>query len=227
MKPHRFRFSFPLTLVILVAIAVAGSGQTVDDAPRWRDTGDPLVPRVRITELGTDDQPVVLEAEVAAGEGGFSYTVDWNDGSEPETGRGEGGGLRLTHDFDLISSFAVRLAVSTDRGRAELAPLLVIVTDDDDVVPRLEWRLPPPVVRPGEPALVGWNITDASGLAFVSVVVQGPRGPLAKFDTAEGEYDLTGRPVGSYGIEVQTRDLDDDRPGDALGYMVTGAQDDS
>ena len=94
----------------------------------------------------------------------------------------------MTHDYDLISSFQVRLTVTLGERTSKLEPQLITVSDDDDDVPRLVWTLPSPVVRPGQRAVVGWSITDPSGLAFVSVVIQGPQGPLARFDTPQGEY---------------------------------------
>ena len=220
MNARRSLASIPLFLLLLLALYAGASAQTVDGPP-WRETGDPLVPRIRITELITDAQQAVLEAVVESQ--GFTYTVDWNDGAEPETGRGEGGRLRLSHDYDLISSFNVRLSVAAQGARASLPPLLVTVGDDDRDPPTVTWRLPPPVVRPGRTIVVGWKVEDASGLDYSLVVIVGPEGPLDSFDTAEGEYDLTGRGLGTFRIELRAQDDDRDRPGDQSGFMVIEA----
>lgn len=188
----------------------------------WVTTRDAVVTRVRLTPSILDSQRAVLEAQISRDGSPYSYTVDWGDDTKPESGRGTGRTLRLTHDYDVVSTFKVRLELRAERtGKvAQIEPLLVAVRDDDDTLPRLQWDLPKPVIRRGERAVVGWRITDASGLEYVSVVVQGPKGPIATLKTAEGRYDLTGREPGIYGFEVQTRDADRDRPGDALGFMV-------
>ena len=146
-------------------------------AQEWKQTGDPLIPRLRTAEFITDAEPAVLEAQVENGGAPYTYTVDWEDGSDPESGRSTASSLRLTHDYDLISSFQVRLTVTLGERTSKLEPLLITVSDDDDDVPRLVWNFPSPVVRQGQRAVVGWSITDPSGLAFVSVVIQGPRAP--------------------------------------------------
>lgn len=179
-----------------------------------------VVSSVQITESIVDSQLAVLQATVENDGAPYAFSVDWGDGSEPEVGIETESVLTLRHDFGFISTFRVTLEVRLEQQTARCEPLFVTVGDDDDSVPRLTWTLPPPVVRPGEPAVVGWSITDASELDYVSVVIQGPEGPIATFDTPQGSFDVSGRGLGVFGIEIQTRDRDLDRSGDALGFMV-------
>ncbi len=221
MKPM---LQCPIRGLLLVALGMAGaSWAQVAEGPPWRETGDRLVPRLRIAEVITDAELAVLEAVVENSGAPYAYTVDWEDGSEPETGRSSESPLRLSHDYDLISSFQVRLSVTLGGETSSLEPLLVTVGDDDPDPPTVTWRLPPPVVRPGQRAVVGWEVTDRSGLDYVVVVILGSKGPLVHFDTAEGEYDLTGRGLGTFRIELRAQDDDRDRPGDQAGFMVIEA----
>lgn len=222
------------SVALLTALAVGALspawGQTTADTQGWRETGNSIVPRVRISESILDSEPAVLEAVIQNAEQPYAHTVDWGDGTKPESGRQTAGQLRLTHDYDFISTFQVTLELRPadasgqypqgGEPSARVRPPVVIVSDDDDHGPKVDWKLPPPVVRLRQKAVVGWRITDKSGLAYVSVVIQGPEGRIAKFDTPEGEFDLTGRGLGNFAIEVQSRDTDRDRPGDDLGFMV-------
>ena len=63
-----------------------------------------------------------------------------------------------------------------------------------------------------------WALEDPSGLAFVTVNVQGPEGFITSFDTAQGSFDVSGRGLGVFNVEVRTADLDRDRPGDSAGF---------
>ncbi|MEK6279380.1 MAG: S8 family serine peptidase [Acidobacteriota bacterium] len=206
-----------------------GAPFTQKETDKWQATGDPVVPRLQLTRYILDSGQAVLEGVVRNNGAPYTYSVNWGDQSKLETGRQTNSNLKLTHRYAYISTFKVtvevRLAgdetvVHPGKQLAEQNPLLVTVSDDDDQLPRLVWDLPPSVIRSGQKAVVGWKITDASGIAFVSVVIQGPKGIIARFDTAEGKYDLTGLGPGQFGIEVQTRDADNDRPGDSLGFML-------
>lgn len=221
----------PVLLVVLIAgVPRPGLSQSTPRPGEWVETGEAAVPRVRITPSILDSERAVLEATVQSSGAPYLYTVNWNDGTEPESGQGTEGTLRLTHDYDFISTFQVTLEIRPGGSTGQypevggpavrVRPPVVIVSDDDDGLPRVEWKLPPPVVRPGQKAVVGWRITDESGLAYVTIGIQGPKGPIAYFETAEGEFDLTGRGLGNFGVEVQTRDADQDRPGDDLGFMI-------
>src|SRR5215207_9686776 len=108
----RTRWSLPFVhLLIVVGLPAAGLGQTVGEPPGWRETGDRIVPRVRFAELILDSQPAVLEAIVQNNQAPYTYTVDWDDGTKPESGRSTESQLRLTHDYDFISTFQVTLEV--------------------------------------------------------------------------------------------------------------------
>lgn len=184
-------------------------------------TDNPLLPRVRLTADIFDSQPAVLEVVVASGKDPYRYSVDWGDGSRPEAGRRQAGSpLRLAHDYDVISTFRVVVKVTAGQRTATVEAGLVTVRDDDVDPPKIEWSLPPPVVRPGDRAVIGWKITDASGVDYVVVTVQGPDGPLERFDKPEGRFDITGRGLGVFAFEVRARDADGDRPSDAAGYML-------
>ena len=87
----------------------------------------------------------MLEAQVENGGAPYTYTVDWEDGSEPESGRSTASSLELSHDYDLISSFQVRLTVTLGERDVRLEPLLVTVGDDDD--DRAAAGLEPPAAR--------------------------------------------------------------------------------
>jgi hypothetical protein len=210
------------SLLLLGGVALAPSfafAQRTDDGG-WKLTDNPLVPRVRLTADILDSQPAVLEVSVESGKDPYRYSVDWGDGGRPETGRRQGGPLRLTHDYDRISTFRIVVKVSAGGRTATVDAGLVTVRDDDVEPPNIEWSLPPPVVRPGERAVVGWRISDASGLQYVVVTVQGPNGPLERMEKPEGTFDITGRGLGIFGFEVRTGDADHDRPGDEAGYMI-------
>ena len=204
-----------LTLLVVSLLAGATAGQAQQPPPC-----DGLASTIQITESIRDSERAVLQATVNNAGAPYAFTVNWGDGSAPETGLETESQLVLRHEYDLISQLAVVLELRLANRTGRCAPLIVSVSDDDDQVPRLTWTLPPPVVRPGQPAVVGWSITDESGLDYVSVVVQGPQGPIARFDTPTGSFDVSGRGLGVFGFEVQTRDKDLDRPGDALGFMV-------
>lgn len=220
MGTRGVRRSIETLFVLALALPAATPAQTVDGAP-WKETGDKRVPRVRASELVSDAQPAVLEAIVENGGAPYSYSVDWEDGSEPQTGRATEGRLYLTHDYDLISSFQVRLTVTLGETTILLEPLLVTVGDDDDHAPVVEWTLPPSVVRPGQPAVVGWKVTDKSGLDYAVVVVVGANGqPITHFEQAEGEVNLAGRGLGTFRVELRAQDADRDRPGDQAGFML-------
>ena len=206
-------------VAVLLAFALGSTstalGQTVDYGQGWRETENRLVPRVRLTAEILDSQPAVLEAEVKSDGAPYTYSVDWGDGSRPEPGRRHGEGvLRLTHDYNHIGTFQptleVRLAGEHPQGGepvARIRPPLVIVSDDDGHAPVVEWKLPPPVVRPGERAVIGWRVSDRSGLDYVVVVVVGSQGrPLAHFEKAEGEYDFTGLGLGVFRVELRAQD---------------------
>lgn len=196
--------------------------QTVDYGQGWRATGNGLVPRVRLAAEILDSQPAVLEAEVKSGGAPYTYSVGWGDGSRPEPGRRHTGGpLRLTHDYNKISTFRVVLQVRVDQQTTELEVGLLTVRDDDDDPPALEWTLPKPLLRPGEPAAFAWKISDASGLAFVVVDVDGPNGRIGHFEAPEGKVDITGHGLGAFVLQVRTADKDSDRPGDSLGYLIS------
>ena len=76
-------------LLVLAAGALGVSSTPLAEAQdEWKQTGDPLVPRLRIAASITDDEPAVLEAQVENGGAPYTYTVDWEDGSDPESGRG-------------------------------------------------------------------------------------------------------------------------------------------
>ena len=159
MKTRAAWCSVALFTALAVGALSPAQGQTTADTQGWRETGNSIVPRVRIAELILDSQPAVLEAVVQNAQQPYAYTVDWGDGTEPETGRQTAGLLRLNHDYNLISTFQVtlELRLADASGQypeggepvARVRPPVVIVTDDDNHGPRVEWKLPPPVVRPG------------------------------------------------------------------------------
>ncbi len=215
-------------LALLASFPCRGLSQTITRPVEWVETGSSVVPRVRITPLILDSEQAVLEAVVQNSGASYTYSVDWGDGSRPETGQGTASQLRLTHDYNLISTFQatleVRLAGEYPQGGepvARVRPPVVIVSDDDEHAPVVEWKLPPSVVRPGQRAVIGWQVSDRSGLDYVVVVVVGSQGrPLAHFEKAEGEYDFTGRGLGVFRVELRAQDNDRDRPSDQAGYML-------
>jgi hypothetical protein len=186
----------------------------------WQTTGDQLVPRVRVSEHVLDSQAAILEAEIGSEGASYTYTVEWGDGSEPQTGTSRNPNLRLSHRYVLLSMFRVRLSVELNERSARVEPPLIRVEDDDTRPPRLEWDLPAPVLRRGERAVIGWKISDPSGLDYVKIAIRSADGLIGSSLEPEGEYDFTSRGPGKYSVEVRTQDADRDRPGDELGFML-------
>ncbi len=215
------------TIVLLFGLSLAewGFSQAAQE-PRpgvlgeWRETGNDLVPRVRVSERVLDSEAAILEAEVRNDGSAYTYRVEWGDGGEPETGRSTSGTLRLTHRYVLLSTFRVRLSVEMGDRSAQVEPPLIAVQDDDTRPPLLQWSLPAPELRRGERAVIGWKISDPSGLDYVKIGIRSGDGLIGSSFAAEGEYDFTSLGPGKYSVEVRTQDADKDRPGDELGFML-------
>ena len=221
------RPSHRVGIPLLFALGLAGPGlcQPGQEPPsgqlgEWQETGNELVPRVRVSEHVFDSQAAVLEAEVRNNESRYSYTVQWGDGTESETGNSTNGTLRLSHSYVLLSTFRVRLSVELNDRSARVEPPMIAVEDDDTRPPLLEWDLPAPVLSRGERAVIGWKISDPSGLDYVKIGIRSADGLIGSSLEPQGEYDFTGLGPGKYSVEVRTQDADDDRPGDQLGFML-------
>ena len=180
-----------------------------------------LIGEARVPESVLDSESVTLHVVLENEGAEYEYAVDWGDDSPLDRGNGTERELTLAHDYRFISTFRITLEVRRSAAEEGEEPdrcdtLLVAVNDDDSHPPAVAWDLPD---SPDDPPVVGWHVTDPSGLAFVSVVVQGPEGPIAFFDSAEGRIDLSEHGLGVYRVEIQSRDLDLDRPDDDLGML--------
>jgi hypothetical protein len=94
--------------------------------PASGDAGQP----VTFTVSATDLSPAVLAA-------GFTYTIDWGDGSPPQTiaaAAGNGAGLTEAHVFSQPGSFTVQVTATDDTGLVSPATTTSIVIAEPPVV---------------------------------------------------------------------------------------------
>ena len=135
-----------LTLLVVSLLAGATAGQAQQPPPC-----DGLASTIQITESIRDSERAVLQATVNNAGAPYAFTVNWGDGSAPETGLETESQLVLRHEYDLISQLAVVLELRLANRTGRCAPLIVSVSDDDDQVPRLTWTLPPRWCAPASP----------------------------------------------------------------------------
>ncbi len=166
-----------------------------------------------------DNEKAFLDALILS-RGPYRYTVDWGDGTKPESGRRSGERLRLAHDYDLLGTFQVMLTVCPQgvaKDCPKVGPFEVTVSDDDSEGPSFKLEMPRGVVGEEASRRVSWEFTDASGLSAAELDVAAPGGYQEALRGASGAIDFGDRGPGGYSVLIKVVDADDDRPGDTAG----------
>lgn len=216
-----------MSTFLLATLTAVLPAQAQVQARRPPETG-----KLALTPAILDSQPARLAGDVSVPGGRYAVDVDWGDGSK-ETRELSAPRFELTHDFDLLGTFRVQLAVCAAPGTGCGKPQTFTVTvhDDDAEPPVVDLDIPAQVVDEKTPRRVAWKITDASGLGRVQIELGAPDGYRRTLKDPTGTFDFGDRGLGAYDVFVTAVDADDDRPGDAAGgpflhyFTVTGDPD--